>query len=172
MPDYKNGLIYTIRSQHTDNIYIGSTCQPLYKRFFEHRRKYTRYKKGVPIYISSYKILEFGDGYIELLESYPCNSRMELHKREGELIRQYKDVCVNMCVAGRTIKQYKMENKEQIKEKGKQYRMENKEKIKKYREKNKERLTEKHNCDCGGHYMLKHKATHEKTKKHLNFIKQ
>ena len=125
MTDYKKGLIYTIRSPHTDNIYIGSTCQRLSKRLYAHRDNYRSYKNGATKYMTSYKILEFGDEYIELLESYPCNSKMELHKREGELIRQYKDVCVNRCITGRTRKQYKCENKEQIK----QYYQENKEKI-------------------------------------------
>ena len=217
MTDYKKGLIYTIRSPHTDNIYIGSTCQRLSKRLYVHKCNFRQYKNGAIKYMTSYKILEYGDEYMELLESYPCNSKIELHKREGELIRQYKDVCVNICVAGRTKKQYKMENKEKIK----QYQIENKEKInarekiryhnnlekerersRNYRERNieqslarsrkyylenkelvsqtsklrwieqKDKLSEKHNCECGDHYTLQHKARHEKTKKHLDFMKQ
>ncbi len=35
---YKNGKIYTIRYKNDDNlIYIGSTIQPLYKRFADHK---------------------------------------------------------------------------------------------------------------------------------------
>ena len=38
MPDYKNGKIYTIRYKNDDTlIYVGSTPQPLYKRWFEHK---------------------------------------------------------------------------------------------------------------------------------------
>ena len=229
MTDYKNGLIYTIRSPHTDNIYIGSTCQRLSKRLYMHRNGYNSHKNGSGKYTSSHKIIEFGDEYIELLETYPCNSKIELHKREGELIREYKDVCVNMCVAGRTKKQWRMENKERIeqyyednkehiKQYRQQYRCDNKEQIKEYREKNKEhmkqyyqenkerykqykcdnkeqikqyrcdnkeqineyskqyyqknktRYAEIHHCDCGGHYRLKHKPRHEKSKKHLNYM--
>lgn len=221
MTDYKNGLIYTIRSPHTDNIYIGSTCQRLSKRLYAHRCNYKSHKDGAIKYMTSYKILEFGDEYIELLETYPCNSKIELHKREGELIREYRNVCVNVCVAGRAKKQWKIENKEHVIKQGKEYRDLNKEKIyarekiryhnnidkeharsKKYREQNKEKcsarikkyyqenkelvsqkaklrwiaqkdkFTERHNCECGGHYTLNHKARHEKTKKHMNFMKQ
>jgi hypothetical protein len=32
MPDYKNGKIYKLWSHEGDDIYIGSTVQPLYKR--------------------------------------------------------------------------------------------------------------------------------------------
>ena len=35
--DYTNGKIYVMRSNKTDKIYIGSTTQPLFKRFFQHK---------------------------------------------------------------------------------------------------------------------------------------
>ena len=35
--DYKNGKIYCIRNNITDDIYIGSTTQPLSKRMVCHR---------------------------------------------------------------------------------------------------------------------------------------
>ena len=38
MPDYSKGLIYTIRNRNDDTkIYVGSTIQPLYKRFHQHK---------------------------------------------------------------------------------------------------------------------------------------
>ena len=37
---YANGKIYTIRYKNDNNlIYGGSTIQPLYKRFADHKRK-------------------------------------------------------------------------------------------------------------------------------------
>jgi len=45
---------------------------------------------------------------------------------------------------------------------------------KKYREANKEKIREKKNqkftCECGGKYTGDHKARHERTKKHTQFI--
>ena len=39
MPDYSNGKIYTIRNRNDDTkIYVGSTSQPLYKRFHQHKK--------------------------------------------------------------------------------------------------------------------------------------
>ena len=35
--DYKNGKIYCIRNTLDDNIYVGSTTQPLSKRMVKHR---------------------------------------------------------------------------------------------------------------------------------------
>jgi len=181
MTDYKKGLIYTIRSPHTDNIYIGSTCQRLSKRLYAHKSNFRKYKNGATKYITSYKILEFGDAYIELLESYPCNNKIELCKREGEVIREYKNICVNKYIAGKTlkkyyqenkeqVKQYYQENKEQIKEKKKQYYQENKEQVKQCYQENKEKRKqhyhknkERHYCECGGHYFLRSKSNHEKT---------
>ena len=176
MTDYKNGLIYTIRSPHTDNIYIGSTCQRLSKRLYTHKNNFRQHKNGAIKYMTSYKILELGDEYIELLEACPCNSKIELHKREGELIREYRNICVNKSIAGRTDKQYRMENKEKIAlvDQKRYYNNIDREheRKRKYREQNKDKFTERHNCECGGHYTINHKARHEKSKKHLDFMKQ
>tara|TARA_R110000823_G_C15701201_1_gene476481 strand:+ start:184 stop:606 length:423 start_codon:yes stop_codon:yes gene_type:complete len=68
---------------------------------------------------------------IELIELYPCNSKDELNKREGELIRSMD--CVNKNIAGRTYKEYYVENKEYYKK----YNEDHKEKIKEYREEHK-----------------------------------
>ena len=44
---------------------------------------------------------------------------------------------------------------------------ENRRRDKEYRERNKERLSEKHSCDiCGGSYTIKKKLAHFRTKKH------
>ena len=35
--DYKNGKIYQILNNVNDDIYVGSTCQALSKRMYQHR---------------------------------------------------------------------------------------------------------------------------------------
>jgi hypothetical protein len=89
---YQTGKIYAIRSPHTERFYIGSTIQELAIRFRNHPCS----KKN----ISAKEIIAFGDAYIELVESFPCNSQAELHKREGELIRENKSLIVNKKMAG------------------------------------------------------------------------
>lgn len=130
MPNYQNGKIYCIRSHQTDKIYIGSTTKKyLTSRIAQHKTDYKRWIVGNKNYVSSYEILQYPDCYIELLENYPCESAKELHKREGELIKETSNVC-NLCIAGRTRKQYNKDNAELLKQKAKEYRVKNPEKIK------------------------------------------
>jgi hypothetical protein len=97
MPDYSNGKIYAIRSHRTEEFYIGSTIQPLSVRIGGHKANYNTYiRTKKSCYCSSAEILKYNDFYIELLELYPCNSKDELCKREGELIRLNN--CVNKAI--------------------------------------------------------------------------
>jgi hypothetical protein len=105
MPDYSKGKIYSIRSPNTEEIYIGSTVQPLTMRFHGHLGHYKMYLDKRNNFTSSFKILEKGDAYIELIENFPCNSKEELNKREGEVQREYKNR-VNKNIAGRTTKEF------------------------------------------------------------------
>ena len=123
---YQNGKIYAIRSPHSDMFYIGSTCNLLSKRFNQH-------KCVTKNQATSNIIFDFNDAYIELLENYPCKDRNELNKREGELIRLHKDLCVNIQVPFRTDKEYYEQNKNKIKETQKGYYEKNKEKINEYK---------------------------------------
>ena len=145
---FNKSLLYTIRSPHTDKYYIGSTTQILCKRFGDHKRHYNQYLNGKDHFITSYKIIELGDAYIELLEEINCENRNQLEKREGELIREHKADCVNQCIAGRTRKEYYEENNDKILEKKKQYRIDNFEKVqasdKKFYYNNIEKMKEKH----------------------------
>ena len=129
---YNNSFIYTIRSPHTDKFYIGSTTQKLCKRFANHKASYNSYLSNVGNHVSSYKIIELGDSYIELLEQINCDSKIQLEMREGELIRIHKDLCVNKSIAGRTITQYNLENADIIKQRKKKYYANNTDKIKQY----------------------------------------
>ena len=127
---YQNGKIYTLRSHTTDMIYIGSTCDTLSRRKAQHKSK----KRN--------EISKLDDFYIELLENFPCETKDELRKREGGLIRLHRDVCVNVKIEGRTHTEWRDENKEVIAEKNKVYKQENKEviaeKMKVYNEARKE----------------------------------
>ena len=127
---YENGVIYTLRSHQTDKIYIGSTTQPLYKRIHQHKRNLKAWKNGKFSYVSSFELMKYDDVYIELLEIFPCSSKMELHKREGELQREID--CINKNVAGRKMNEYRFDNKEKIKIQKKEYDKQNKDKKKEY----------------------------------------
>ena len=140
--DYKNGKIYTIRSYQTELIYIGSTCSPLSKRLSQHRKNYKKFLNGKYNNITSFEILKYGDAYIELLEEYPCENKMMLEKREGELIRNNE--CVNKYIAGRTGDEWYADNKEKVKERNnKDVNKKHKQDYnKQYREKHRQKLIE------------------------------
>jgi hypothetical protein len=92
---YKKGKIYIIRSNYTDNIYIGCTCKDdITLRLLEHEKDYKKYQKGKRCYISSFKILQYPNYYIELIENYPCYNRKELLLRETFYIKNTKN-CIN-----------------------------------------------------------------------------
>ena len=87
---YNNGKIYTIRCTDNNNlIYVGSTTQPLYKRWYEHKQIYNKEGKQYNklLYIKM-RQLGFDKFYIELYENFKCENIEELHKKEGEIIRQ------------------------------------------------------------------------------------
>ena len=154
MPDYQKAKIYKLWSPQgeEDEIYIGSTCDELRKRKNNHKSQRN----------CNSKILfeKYTDVRIEVIEEYPCNSKRELEKKEGEHIRNNK--CLNKYVAGRTTTERYEDNKEKIAEKLKEYYGKNKEKIlekqkehyqnnkeitneyqKEYRKNNKEAIAEK-----------------------------
>ena len=191
MVNYQNGKIYKIVSNTDDDIcYVGSTTKKyLSQRMDCHRNDYKCWKNQTQnsSYTSSYDIFEkYGveNCRIELLELVSCNSKDELTKKEGEYIKTLN--CVNKCIAGRTKKEYRaiynVENKDIISEKQKIYNEKNKDHIlerhKAYREKNKEQILErlkinnkKYTCCCGSNILIYGKISHEKTKKHIEFMK-
>jgi hypothetical protein len=139
MPDYQKGKIYTIRNRHDKSlIYVGSTTQPLSQRLTGHRRDSLK-PNTRPLYIEVNN--KWDDWYIELYENYPCNSREELNKREGEIIREIGTL--NNHIAGRSKSEYYYDNREKELLTAKKWRENNpeiiKERRRKYYENNKEK---------------------------------
>jgi len=136
MPDYSKGVIYTIRCLNDPNVYVGSTIQSLAVRMGGHRKDY--YKNKV---LGKYKeiVKDIKDWKIELYEVYPCLNKQELLRREGQIIRLLGTL--NKCIAGRTQREYYIDNIETIKEKSKEYKkqyyIDNVYKIKEYNKKKK-----------------------------------
>jgi hypothetical protein len=68
---YQNGKIYTIRNKNVDTlIYVGSTVQPLHKRFYEHKHNAYNEKSKDYNKLLFQKIRETNieDWYIESIE--------------------------------------------------------------------------------------------------------
>jgi len=165
MVNYANGKIYRVVSESLGLQYIGSTCEPtLAKRLGKHRSEYRRYLAGKKHNVTIYQLLEAGDVDIQLIESYPCKSRDELRAREGYFIR--KEKCVNKLIAGRTMKEYKKDNKEKISEYNKNY-------YKQYYDCNKEKIiakkSEKIQCECGSMLTRGGMARHKRSQTHQDW---
>ena len=158
MPNYSKGKIYTIRCKNDDSkIYVGSTCQTLAKRLCQHKKDSTNVEK-YPNHRFYRTLDNWDDWYIELYELFPCQSKEELNKKEGEVIRQIGTL--NRGIAGRSTTEWKRENPE---------------KVAIYREKDKLREIETGRCtimpcECGGRYSMKSIRTHERSQKHINFL--
>lgn len=197
--DYSQSKIYIIRSNKTDNVYVGSTIQPLKERFYNHKSDYNSFIKGsLQRPVSSFEIMKYEDAFIELLEEYSCENKEQLYKKEGEWIQKTQN-CINKRIAGQTKKEYreKPENIEKRKEYLKLFRQENKEKISKYfaehnkkpeikerrkqylkiyrakpenKQKEKEHSYEVIECPCGSSVTRGALFNHKKTQKHISFI--
>lgn len=74
MPTYADAKIYALISPSTHKIYIGSTIYPLKTRLCRHYSSTS---------VAAYEILKYGDGYIQLVENFPCSTKKELEQQEG-----------------------------------------------------------------------------------------
>ena len=157
MNKYHNGEIYKIVDVGYNKCYIGSTTEKLSQRMTRHRSDYNRHNDGRRLNkISVFELFdEFGldNCKIELVEYCKCETKDELVRREGELIKNSD--CVNKQIAGRTKKEYAEENREAL--------------LKQKHEYGKREYT----CDiCNSTMRLDDKSKHLKTEKHKRNIKQ
>ena len=182
MSKYQKGKIYKLVSNYTDEIYIGSTIQPLSKRLGGHKLDFERGNN-----LSSKKLMELGEVKIILIENFPCETKEELLKRERFYIESMK--CLNKIIPTQNRKEWREKNKNHIKKTSSEYYIKNYDKISKYRKdnkedkdlkmklyyiKNKEKIKEKRSikyvCICGVECRKCAKARHEKSKKHITYI--
>ena len=140
MCDYKNGKIYQIVCYETGEVYIGSTVCSIEDRLKGHERAHTIKRS------TANQIIDRGNYYIELLETYPCNNEHELHRKEGEYQLSMK--CINHNIAGRTIQEWRLSEhgQECMKGHNKAYHNTHKEELLK-------KWSIKINCQCGSSHL-------------------
>jgi hypothetical protein len=89
--DYSQGKIYKIVCNKTGLVYIGSTYRSLEQRLIEHEndmKHFIKIYKTNPdklkktTFCTSFFIFLNKDYKIELIENYPCNTRLELETKE------------------------------------------------------------------------------------------
>jgi hypothetical protein len=172
--DFNKAKVYKITNDYNDDVYVGSTCDTLGKRYSKHKsdmkkEKYKHYKL--------YKLMNkigFERFRIQLIIDYPCEDVYQLTQKEGEFIRQMGTL--NKQITGSKKKEYYESNKNKIKEVHKEYYESNKNKIKEvqkeYYESNKNKILENTQCECGREAAKCHLNRHMKSQKHIKQMEQ
>ena len=161
--DYSKGKIYKITNDYNNEIYVGSTCDTLAKRFSNHKKDS---KKGRCENMKIYKLMNeigFDRFRIELIENYPCEDKYQLRQKEGYHIRQIGTL--NMKIECRTMKEWAEENNDYMKEFSAAY-----EKLRIRPEEYFEKRKEKIQCDCGMMISKANIAQHKKSLNHTNLL--
>ena len=172
MSNYQYGKIYIIKSPNLDTPYIGSTTKSLNERFNLHKHQYNKCK--------SKHLIQAGDCYIELIENYPCETRLELEKREEEVKLLMKNQGINFINKYRSGINYRNLNSEErhtydndlynerYKEKKRIYYIDNNERIKAY---NKEYYIRKKNTSTIQHNVItSDDESNERINELINFM--
>ena len=176
---YENAKIYKLVNNVDDAIYVGYTCQNLFQRLDEHKRK-AKYCAKYNIKQKVYKHLnEIGWEHVDivLIEKVDCDNEKEVKERERYWIEEL-EATLNKKIPGRERKEYCKDNKEDIAEYAKKYQINNREKIAernaKYYETNKEKIKEKKaeliDCECGITITASSIYAHRKTEKHTRLM--
>ena len=147
-----------------DETYVGSTCN-LKNRLRVHKSdcyniESKEYNKSLYKYIREYSY--WADINVEVLvHLHPKFNKVERCSFEQEWI-DYLKPTLNVWSSNTGLSKNEYQKK---------WHIDNKDKIKQYRIDNKDKLNQKINCECGGKYTSSHKSRHEKSKKHLLYVK-
>jgi hypothetical protein len=165
MPDYSKSIIYRIvcKDLSVTDCYVGSTTN--FKRRRRGHKTGCNNPKDTSYNYKVYKFIRENGGWknwdMIMVEKYPCNDKLELLKKEREVFETLK-ATLNSEIPSRTQKEYKLDNKETIKEKKKQYHLDNKETINQQRK-------EQIGCRICKCMIRKYDfKRHTRTKKHIN----
>lgn len=133
-PTHKLGIIYKFVCNKTNKLlYVGSTTKTLEHRLAQHRYNESYGPDGTN-YRYVYKYISdvgWSNVSIDIVEHFPYQDVVDLRNREGYYIRLMKPE-YNINIAGRTMKEYRDENKYELAEYSKRYRAEHKSEIAKY----------------------------------------
>ena len=103
------GNIYFIKNSL--RLYIGSTIRDISDRFKEHLRDVSKYP-NFKLY-EAMKEYGFDNFYILLIEQIEVDDIKQLRQHEGQYIRLIES-SLNSNIAGRTMKQYQIDNYEEL----------------------------------------------------------
>ena len=199
MSDYSKSVIYMIKKKDDDdneNVYIGSTNN-FTRRKHQHKSNCNnpnRKQHNLKVYQYIRDNGGWDEWIMDVILNYPCDSREELEEREDIIMCEIKSV-LNNNRAKRSIKEYRIDNRDKLAEQMKQYYEVNKDKVleqtKEYYENNCDKIKEYHKkwyknnidkiaekrsekikCDiCGCEISKGNLLTHKKSLKCKNYNK-
>lgn len=137
---YSRAKVYKLVNSCDDEIYVGSTCEPLHKRLYKHKQK----AKLTPERRVYQHLLDIGFDNVSiiLIENFACESKEELLQRERYWIDELQP-SLNKVLPTRTRQQWFHDNAEKVREYQEKYRLEHaeiaRERSAKWYEENRER---------------------------------
>jgi len=200
MPDYSKGLIYMLRHKddiNEENIYIGSTTNFIQRK--KSHKSHCNNPNDDCYNQKKYQYIRANGGWenwvMEWIEDYPCKSKRELGKREGELTKGKAKL--NLCIAGRSGREWQKDNVEKCRNTSRRFYYNNLEKererarnvYEKYKHLHREKRNEKQKqiyqdnkekynaisaqkitCECGTIVRKGDIAKHKRTGKHIKLM--
>ena len=168
MVNYKNGLIYTIRTG--DSVYVGSTCNFNRRKQGHKESIYNEKKKKYDLKL--YKTIRDNDGEWDMKphKEFPCENITQLSIEEERVrVELNADLNGKKCFITNeelkerdrlNMKKWRLNNIEAVKEREKNYRKQNK----------KEYKYEKIVCECGCGVGKSDIARHKRSVKHIKLM--
>jgi hypothetical protein len=160
--NFQNAKVYKITNDYNNDIYVGSTCNTLIKRFSYHKNDCKKERvQNMPLY-ALMKQIGFQRFRIQLIENVECEDKYMLRQREGHWIRAIGTL--NMKIEGRTEKEWRKDNVEKLKmyDAKRDQSEQRKEYKKTYREDNQEYFKLKNKEWCQNNKEARSQYSHEK----------
>ncbi len=187
--DFSKGKIYKITNDYNDDVYVGSSCNNLKKRFHFHKSASKIEGKNKSKLYNLINEIGFERFRIDLVENYPCNDKYELTQREAYWIKNIGTLNMKKNEGINKRSDLKAYNQmPDVKEKKNEYMRKKrldpdfKNKEKTDRESNRDIILEKQKayykkkqaqiirCECGCQTTQFYLNRHKKTQKHIQLM--
>ena len=164
----RDGRVYAIRCLETGDCYVGSTCQPLARRFAQHKVEAKRSQTRLYCLMNQVGAEAFS---IELLEDVEDASLPVLRGKEREWVQRVGNLNSNL--PGRTEAEWRAENRDDLNQNRRKLRAKHPEevrqRIKEWRDAHPERFAPT-DCACGGRCSKSTKPKHDCTARHRAYL--
>lgn len=176
---FHNCVVYCIINKEKKLVYYGSTTQALKTRLYDHKKPSNN--------TSSRQLFEnekennFKNIVVQVLHRGDFETMKDLHIQEKLYIKNHscsiRNIynCINQVIPTRSRREYYLDNKPVIYARNERWRKNNKEKTRLYARnlyhKNKEKILQKIECECGSKFCKSQTNRHLRSIKHQKYLK-